>query len=115
MPTNFRSGTLGALARLFGLDLVQPGTHTLVVLAQRRWRAVLSAASAVEPERRPRQRDPAQSGVVDFDQEALGSGLLPLIGLVDPANLAGRDPSLLQPGDPLLRRPPGKGRLDLCD
>ena len=69
---------LGALARVFGLDLVQPGTDTLVMLAQRRRRAVLAAASAVEPKRRPRQLDPAQGGVVDFDQKALAGGPIAL-------------------------------------
>src|SRR6266511_4091171 len=98
---------------------VEPGADGGVVFAQAGWREVGLAGAGVrvvvEADRRAGELDPAEGGVLDLYDETLGTGLLPVVDLVECAYLAGRDSQhrkAFQPGVSLVG---GERRLDQPD
>jgi hypothetical protein len=72
-------------------------------------------AGIEEPQRRTGQLYPAQGGVLDVDQEALGERLVPAVDLVDRADLPGRDAGGGEPGQQLLGGNVGERALEQFD
>ena len=83
--------------------LVEPGPDGGAVLVEPGRRQVGLAAPAVrvvvEAQGGPGQLDRAEDGVLHREDEALRAGLVPVVDLVDAADLARRDAELGEPGE----------------
>ena len=104
------------MAAVKGFYSLEPGSDGLVVLAEAGRREVGLAGAGVrvvvEAERRAGELDAAEGRVVDVDQQALGQRLLPLVHLLEVADLAGRDPLVRKAFQPHVRRLGGERGLD---
>ncbi|GES13770.1 hypothetical protein Amac_073670 [Acrocarpospora macrocephala] len=69
----------------------------------------------VEAERRAWERDAAEDGVVDVDQEALRVDLVPAVDLVDGADGSGGNAEVGERGQPVCAIVSGQGFLHVGD
>src|SRR5437868_5553485 len=83
------------------LPLPQPVPYRVAVLVEGGRREVFDRLGAVEAHGRARQFDPAEYGVLDLDDQALGAGLRPGVHLVDGADGPGRDAEVAQGAQPV--------------